>query len=92
MNSKFKYDPVRDSAVNWKFKYDPCGSRQGENAEVERAKGATTTEKEKRGLNTAIWRQELGRRVVRHPDLTAFPVGRVTPDTGRAGTPNLRGM
>ena len=23
MNSKFKYDPVRDSAVNWKFKYDP---------------------------------------------------------------------
>ena len=31
---------------------------------------------EKGGLNTAIWRQELGRRVVRHPDLTAFPVGR----------------
>ena len=23
MNSKFKYDPVRDSTVNWKFKYDP---------------------------------------------------------------------
>eukprot|EP00964_Phaeocystis_antarctica_P112356 scaffold76538_cov84-Phaeocystis_antarctica.AAC.2 len=37
---------------------------------------------EKWGLNTAIWRQELGRRVVRHPDLTAFPVGRFTPDTG----------
>ena len=34
--------------------------------------------KKKRGLNTAIWRQELGRRVVRHPDLTAFPVGRST--------------
>eukprot|EP00964_Phaeocystis_antarctica_P011420 scaffold6317_cov98-Phaeocystis_antarctica.AAC.3 len=37
-------------------------------------------------------KKKRGRRVVRHPDLTAFPVGRVTPDTGRAGTPNLRGM